>query len=216
MSKDIGAFIPTQYLPSDTSIQDPRNMRLDAIQKLLQHWWQRQDASGPESAFRFALVIGPHRKPLRAEYPDPVMHGLSTKSKGKGKEKERDPLEGLLTISESARATTPGHDITYIHPNRASPQRINHPTQQSENDLVVVDMGGMLQLREMGCAIIGPVNGPNEGPPQYLVPKSWVDQLTLGGPVDPTTVTRPYPRPRPVNNRSQELAIPTPSAKKEI
>ena len=181
-------------------------MHLDAIQKILQHWLQRQEASGPESAFWFSIVIGPHKKFLQAAYPDPVVQGLLSKSKGKGKEKESDPLQGLYRISESVRTTPTSQDDTSIHRNHASTQPVDHRTQQSEDDLVVVDMGGMLQLREMGCVIIGPVNGPNEGLPQYLVPKSWVDRLTWGNDVDPAPVTWPYPRPRPVHNQSQDLA----------
>ena len=46
-----------------------------------------------------------------------------------------------------------------------------------QHDLVRIDMGQMSQLKDMGYKVLGPVNGPNEGLPEYEVPKAWVEDL---------------------------------------
>ena len=38
-------------------------------------------------------------------------------------------------------------------------------------------MAQMLQLKDMGYEALGPINGPNEGLPEYQVPKAWVEDL---------------------------------------
>src|SRR5260221_7495560 len=114
-------------------------------------------------------------------------------------------------MSESTQATPtpsedqPNQDGMFIHPNRS--RAAGHPADHnSENDLVVVDMGdSMIRLRDMGCTVIGPINGPNEGPPQYHVTKLWVDRLNQTNNDHPVPVKRPTPRSRPIHNQVQPL-----------
>ena len=44
-------------------------MRLEHVRKVLEHWYQRQEDLGPESAFRFSAFIGAKRKLRIALYP---------------------------------------------------------------------------------------------------------------------------------------------------
>src|SRR6266498_3060585 len=62
MKTDTTSFISNEYRPSGIILQDPRNMHLDDIRKVLQHCYRLQVKSGPESAFRFAVFVGPKRK----------------------------------------------------------------------------------------------------------------------------------------------------------
>ena len=48
--------------------------------------------------------------------------------------------------------------------------------------MVLVDMGNMQRLNNMRYKPFGPVNGPNEGLPEYLVPKKWMEVLQRRGP----------------------------------
>jgi hypothetical protein len=41
---------------------------------------------------------------------------------------------------------------------------------------VRIDMGQMMMLKNMGHQVMGPVNGPNEGLPQYEVPRLWLQE----------------------------------------
>jgi hypothetical protein len=95
-----------------------------------------------------------------------------------------------------------------------------HPAELAtdhRSDLITVGMGEMTKLRNMGCEeIFGPINGPNEGQPQYQVPRHWLERLHDASsnpdpdPAQPTTV-RPYPRPRPIMARPPQRADSTPS-----
>ena len=104
----------------------------------------------------------------------------------KGKEKQReDALEGLLRIDESEEPPTL-NDIEIAIPTVAGPSNnrsANIPDKQTSvqspgNRLVRIDMGRMLQLRNMGYEVLGPLNGPNEGYPEYEVPQTVLDKVT--------------------------------------
>jgi len=57
MKADTGSFILQNYRPLQMILQDPRNMHLDDIRKVLQHCYGLQAATSPESAFRFAAFL---------------------------------------------------------------------------------------------------------------------------------------------------------------
>jgi hypothetical protein len=46
-------------------------------------------------------------------------------------------------------------------------------------------MGVMLQLKDKGYKVVGPVNGPNEGYPEYEVPKALLQLLQTGSLSEP-------------------------------
>jgi hypothetical protein len=80
-----------------------------------------------------------------------------------------------------------------------------YQTQGPSNadELVRVDMGQMELLKRMGHQVMGPINGPNEGQPEYEVPLAWVQQLEREtwlreDPAPGPSMPRPYPRPRPM------------------
>lgn len=186
LKTDTGIFILDKYLPSGIILQDPRNMHLDDIRKVLQHSYRLQAESGPESSFRFALFSGPKRKRLFANYPDNMNTEVAEleqrrSKKNKGKQRE-DQWQGLLRMDESEPPTeelgllrmnespTPTDD----HIDTVGGSSNDHRTdpQTSSNGFVRIDMGQMLQLKDMGYKALGPVNGPNEGYPTYDVPKA--------------------------------------------
>jgi hypothetical protein len=194
MKLDTGSFISAEYRPSNMVLKDPRNMHLDDIRKVLQHCYGLQAKSGPESSFRFGVFIGPKRKRLFANYPDtPDTRGNKSKpsprkKKSKGKQRE-DPLEGLLQIDELVEPPSTEHieieEQQNTNPSVAGPSNKrsrNIPEPQPsvashQNAMVRIDMGQMLQLKDMGYEILGPVNGPNEGYPEYEVPKTVLQML---------------------------------------
>lgn len=204
-------------------------MHRDQIQKLLRHWCQRQQQLGPESAFGFRLVIGPRKQPLFAEYAD--IGAPKSKTKGKGKQKEVPQLNGLLPISQTGTPTPSGSPIMSPNPMYPEipggrPTRevavMEGPTQTAEqiecqlhvergigghqvgsrvDELVRIDMGQMMRLKNMGHQVMGPVNGPNEGLPQYEVPRHWLqelEQITTAEAASGLSIVSPYPRPRPI------------------
>jgi hypothetical protein len=177
--------VKNEYLPPGMVLQDPRNMNLDDIRKVLQHCYGRQAECGPGSAFKFGIFIGAKRKPMFAEYPETSNPGPNEadknrrKKKGKGRQKE-DPLEGLLRIDESEGhpSAERGEDEDRVmNPSSAGPSNeISLPT-----GLIRIDMAQMLVLKEMGCEVFGPVNGPNEGYPEYEVPQAVFEMLKSQG-----------------------------------
>lgn len=168
-------------------IQDPRNMHLDDIRKVLQNCYRLQVGSGPESSFRFVAFIGPKRQRMLANYPEIANPGAKKHSepvvgrKKKGKQRE-DVLQGLLRIDESVEPPTEGHANPSANAQleKGSPneRRTHAGAVSQENDWVRIDMRQMLQLKEMGHDAIGPVNGPNEGYPEYEVSTMVFKKLT--------------------------------------
>jgi hypothetical protein len=156
-------------------------MHLEDIRKVVKHCYGRQAESGPESSFRFSLFIGPKRQRLGALYPDSLKSGPDKsannrrKKKNKGKQRE-DLLQGLYQIEEAAEAPTANDTQQRASPTVAGPsnQYQNVFEQQTaaephHPDFVRIDMGQMLKLKDMGYEVVGPVNGPNEGYPEYEV-----------------------------------------------
>lgn len=113
MKTDTEAFVKNEYRPPGIKLQDPRNMHLDDIRKVLRHCYNRQAESGPESAFRFALIMGPKKKHLFANYLEThnIEGNSRKKNKGKGKRQE-DPLQGLFQIDQTEGPPTPDQDGT--------------------------------------------------------------------------------------------------------
>jgi hypothetical protein len=190
MMKDTRSFIKDDYRPTGIRFQDPRNMALHDIREALQHCYRRQAESGPRASFRFSLFVGPQRKHLFSIYPDPSDPGPSnsnkkSRKKDKGKQRE-DALDGLFRIDESVEPPTANHFEPVTEP-QTNPllrgqsnehhQRPSEPQTSPENDLIRIDMGQMLQLKDMGYEAVGPVNGPNEGYPEYEVPKAMYQVL---------------------------------------
>lgn len=208
--KDTRSFIKDDYRPTGIRFQDPRNMALNDIREALQHCYRRQAESGPRMSFRFSLFVGPQRKHLFSMYPDPSnpdpknSDNNSRKKKDKGKQRE-DAFDGLFRIDESVEPPTADHAAPVTEP-QANPmvggqakgrnQKPSEP-QTSENDLVTIDMGQMLQLKNMGYEAVGPVNGPNEGYPEYVVPRAMFLVLESRSQTTPTNQTGVESEPAP-------------------
>lgn len=74
------------------------------------------------------------------------------------------------------------------------------------SELVRANLGQVMKLRDLGYMVYGPINGPNDGWPEYQVPRAWLDRLSpeimTSDPLDPgpsSNLGRPYPRPRPIH-----------------
>ena len=160
------------------------------IQSVLRHWCRRQEDSGPESAFHFQLYGGPNRIRLVAEYPKPrpIQETRIRTAKDKGKQRDTSQLDHLLPIS---RNDTPNLD----------------GTSGAQDEWVKIDMRQMVMLRDMGHEVMGPINGPNEGLPQYEVPKSWLQSLESQNIMAPTPISTPSQLP--TGDRSYPCPIPS-------
>lgn len=191
-------------------------MQLDQIMGVLRHCYERQTRQGAESAFRFALVVGSNRKRVFATYPErsksPEKRGTRSpdkrSKKAKGKQRDITQLDGLLPISQTD------------HPNRLPSTGTSHistvpssaaPATDQDHVLVVIGMGEVHQLRQLGCEdIFGPINGPSEGQPKYQVPHHWLQRLPAArDPHQAETTARPYPRPRPIHARRAQSGSTT-------
>ena len=69
MEENIESFVQAEYRPPGLVFKDPRNMHWMDIMKLLMHWFGQQEEDGPESVFRFQLVVGPNRTLVDTVYP---------------------------------------------------------------------------------------------------------------------------------------------------
>jgi hypothetical protein len=118
MKTNTEGFIPDEYRPRGIIFQDPRNMNLHDIQKVLQHCYNRQAESGPESAFRFGKIVGAKRKQVLAKYPgssndqgnesDEIPANGRKKKKGKGKQREDQEQGNELEQNPYNRAKKKG------------------------------------------------------------------------------------------------------------
>ena len=181
-------------------------MHRDQIQSVLRYWFGRQQEAGPESAFRFESYAGPNRVPMSAEYPNSGLteetRTHTAKDKGKGRDTAKDKGKGrdssqLNNLLPLPRNFTP-------NPIRPNPDGAD----DAQDEWVRIDMRQMVMLQNMGHNSRGPINGPNEGLPQYEVPRSWLQLLSSGPAPTPSqlpTGDRAYPRPRPIPPPPSEL-----------
>ena len=164
-------------------------MHLNHICKVLQHCYGLQTKSGPRSAFHFALISGPRRTQLSTNYADSsnTQEAKTQQSCSKRKGKQREiPLQELLQIDQSEDPPTTeciATVATAVPSNNHIGMTSNTHTsvESQQNQLVKIDMRQMLKLRELGYEVLGPVNGPNKGYPEYEVQKMWLDVLISKG-----------------------------------
>jgi len=132
------------------------------------------------------VITGSKRQRLFANYPDTSNIQIrklepshpKKKKKNKGKQQE-DPLQGLLLrIDESVEPPIADHIQTGAGPSH-------------QNDMVRIDMGQTSQLKDMVFEVFGPVNGLNEGLPEYEVPKAVFETLGQSMTKEPTLVADP-------------------------
>ena len=168
-------------------------MHRNQIQSVLRHWFGRQEEFGPESAFRFLSYSGPNRLPVSAEYPKPGLseetRSRSRSAKDKGKGRDTSQLNNLVPLPRNFTPNPPG-------------------ASGAQDEWVRIDMRQMLKLRAMGHEPRGPVNGPNEGLPEYEIPKSWLHLLAPAPTPSPSqmpTWDQAFLSPRPIPSPHSEL-----------
>lgn len=183
MNKATSAFLEEEYLPPGVIPNDPRNMHLDDVQKFLRHIYVRQAESGPELAFRFKTVLDSKRKQTLAAYPNhagDISTDRRTRRKDKGKDRENvgdNQFRGLHRIGEEDDNPIDGPD----HGNSGGDSQTHSQRRDSDtlsgDKLIRIDMGQMLQLRELGYEVAGPINGPDDGFPEYEVCQELLNHL---------------------------------------
>jgi len=184
-------------------------MTKEAIDLFFSHAFGRQEMFGPTDAFRFKGYIDREGKVVEALYPatDAELNGepavrssnkgskkKETKGKGKAKAKNIQPNEensstnphsgipwkSLYRIRQvSEEAVPPNGDTVDSGPSVESPMQ----------DFVSISHHDMTLLIAQGYPPQAPINGPNEGMPEYVVPRSELSKLSR--------VPKPRPRPRP-------------------
>jgi hypothetical protein len=95
-------------------------------------------------------------------------------------------LDGLLQIDPILALPTGAN-----RPIASTSDWIGNPQLVTQH--VRIDMGQMVQLKEMGYEVSGPVNGPNEGLPEFEVPEHWLKSLTSEPPLMPNKSPRAIP-----------------------
>ena len=191
-------FVSAEYLPNAITICDPRNMRKEDIQSFFGHIKQRQDQYGAENAFRFRKALGRDQEHLEINYPDPVPlhhdHGQQSprklpKKRGKGKAKGPTLTPGTMPSGISAPDTpapntpapdTPAPDTPAPDtpapgtsaPHISAPGTSAQPSTPAEFDvpMTIIGQAAMMTLVAKGHPPVLPLNGPNDGDPQYAVP----------------------------------------------
>ena len=176
------------------------------------HIKQRQDQHGTDNSFRFQKVLGKHQETIDASYPTPRDQIYTSPRKQKGKEKA-GPMLGLRH-TESAQGASALHkpaqnvsaqDVSSSH-------QLAQGTSARGNHLTLIDQASMAKLLRQGHAPVPPVNGPNDGEPQYAVPVTALNLLEHppiingdGIPVDPAllSVHPVAPRPRHRSHRRE-------------
>jgi len=113
---------------------------------------------------------------------------------------DSDRRLGSQVAGPSTRPKAPTHHAAAAAAAAAS-------VTDDNGDLILIGLAEMSKLRNIGCDnIFGPINGPNEGLPQYQVPRHWLERLHDAAPTTDsalprmaeTAPARPHPRPRPI------------------
>lgn len=185
ISGQVSAFISHQYLPMGFQWRDPRNLHKDVLEGFFAHVVKRQIAHGAELAFRFKGVKGGRGDGVinPAAYPNnPTTLRRRRAKRGPATNPTPDPT----TTAASAPDTEVGHSgntnqatkkqstkkkpeksiTTLASPVMTSPQ----PSVPAQPSYVYVNQQQMDFLQNAGIPLSQPVNGPNDGDPEYLVP----------------------------------------------
>ncbi len=148
-------------------------MTKESIANLLQHIFNRQK-EGIEDAFKFYMYV--HKKEVRpsqyaARSSTNASHNQSiagnprraTAVKGKGRETAIDNGQRTARLPDLPQSTT-----------LAGEQDMDdHITREVvENDFIRLDYGRMQKMHALGFPMPAAANGPNDGPPEYLVQRS--------------------------------------------
>ena len=206
-------LVSPEYLPEGANIRDPRNMKKESIVAFFAHIKQRQDQYGADNSFRFQKVLGKHQETIEASYPTPPDQIYTSPRKQKGKQKARTAL-GLRQTGSAQGASAQNVSA------QDAPHQPAQGTSAPGNHLTLIDQASMAKLLRQGHAPVPPVNGPNDGDPQYAVPVTALNLLEhppiIGGdgiPVDPALLSVRPVAPKPRYRREPDLRLRTQSEK---
>lgn len=195
---DIALFIQKNYIPAGLVLHDPHNMKKQDIVDFLNHITSRQSLFGAAEAFQFcsfrkngrmhpatypavssiadvtsqpprsamapttpaqpALQILPQH--VMSGYEDPLASGTIVHANDETRCVIDPKLLTQPTVGMNAEgAVRPQTHQTGINPNDADYMH-----------MVMVNQQEITTLMDHGLASVHPINGPNDGPPMYLIP----------------------------------------------
>ena len=177
-------FIEAKYLPRSMTLRDPHNMTKAQLLDLMAHVQDREDKHGVNEAFRFrryhnGMEMAPaeygrhadeERAAVRSEKAR-AAHGKRSKSI-KGKEKMTQWPDRAAVIERNAAAAN--NLTSHIDPLLQSgvPALPNSPSEEfpPEPSIRRITTVEMEVLMSLGHPPVAPINGPNDGLPEYEVP----------------------------------------------
>jgi hypothetical protein len=187
-------FIDDRYVPQDFIWKDPRNMTKATILSLIVHIRMRQERYGAENAFRFRQYHNGSDM-VSAEYETQVETERAADRAKKQKATRRKLKKGKEKATAAHSPKSP--DPARVPPpdETSNPRRAAHdnndmidpallPNPQDNPEIIVNDIQLQVLLAH-GYPPAIPINGPNDGPPQYRYPASALEVLN----------DRPRPRP---------------------
>lgn len=193
LEADTHAFIAAEYLPPRMTIKDPRNMTKGQILNFLANVDEREKRYGIQDGFRFhsyynGTEMVPAEYPIEVGEPAQQAAGIRPKKARAAKKSRKGKEKELLPPSDSARdsrgpnaarlntrqpnAAGPASDSN-IDPSLLAPGTV--PPQSSDDDnapeptIRRIGETEMTVLVNLGHPPVLPINGPNDGLPQYEV-----------------------------------------------
>jgi len=241
LEADTHTFVAAKYLPARMTLKDPRNMTKGQILTFLAHVDEREKRYGLQDGFRFHCYYnGTDMVP--AEYPinvdEAAEHAAGVKAKkaraskksrkGKEKGKEKEVAPPNQSDTQSRQTYAGGHNThqpdaagiisdSNIDPSLLAAGPV--PPQSSDDEDALqsstrrIGDAEMAVLVKLGHPPVVPINGPQDGLPQYEVTSTayqlYVSKLRSQRNEDvPKTRGRPR-KPQRHAEDSQGMADPT-------
>ncbi|KAG5649093.1 hypothetical protein H0H81_006364 [Sphagnurus paluster] len=162
-------------------------MKKKVLQEILKHWWNRQEAYGPESSFRWTCYLNSDDEIMPAEYgrrrdleekqlkAKNQQDKRATQAKGKKRKREDDDSLNAVSLPDGNKPQTEplvGHPGGPAHMT-SDASRSTIPAPPS----VIVDFETMEKLLHIGTPRSDPCGVSREGHPCYLVPQANLEFL---------------------------------------
>jgi hypothetical protein len=184
LAEDTLKFVDAKYMPTGFNICDPRNLKKKQLQSFFEHIQSRQTTQSADQVFRFShFQTRRHSQLQKALYGDQeVIPAVMSSNARPARQKAKDNTRGHDKDLENFQSTAAsGHNLTDI----ASSETSNiAPSQESTT---IINQRQMSRLLPHGYLTPIPINGPNDGPPQYEVPVETLDILSVPTPELPST-----------------------------
>lgn len=169
-------------MPTGFLMRDPRNLKKKDLQNFLEHIQSRQRTQSANEVFRFghferrsqlhkALYSDEEERPLAAVTPRNTRPARQKSKRNTGKhDKDHEDSQSRSTAAVHTSDTT-GHELADIASSESG--------SAAEQSTIIIDQSQMSRLISHGYPTSIPINGPNEGPPQYQVPVEALGLLSV-------------------------------------